>query len=158
MVRLISKTFVNWNNLVQAFKDCTGTALPLKFDANSAHRLIHFLHFFKEMSGTSLYSQNSLKHIHCSFMLRVNHFDALTIATQTDLQILIRHTREGAPILILTGDLVVWTDALAVCCSESASQELREQFRNVFAIFMEEGLTDLLSDYTWKTTQLTLLP
>lgn len=149
MIRMIAKSVVNWQYLVQSLKGFTGVDLSLDFAAANAHRLTHYITFLEKFTGRSF--DHNLKMISCAFVITTDTYDLLDLLVHTELNIVSRPTKGDGHICIVSGTLLQWRHAVVYACNEDAETECRKTFNRIFAIFEEEGVKSLWDNYVWKT-------
>lgn len=151
MIRLIAKSVVNWQNLVQSLKDFAGIDISLNFSAPTAHRMSHYLQLLSQLSSNDPFDDNNLKMVHCTFVVKIETYDLLDLLVNTQLKVVSRPIKGDSFLCLISGSLLAWKQAVIYACDESAEKEGRQTFNRIFAILEEEGVKEIWKSYWWKT-------
>lgn len=154
LVLPLGMTVVNWQEYLQVVKRAVGRAPCQGVDTSGANlsdlakytaSLAEFANA-EETDATGALARPGphLRHTFYSFLSVTSNAVALYVAEGTDLDVLSTPHEEGR-VLIMSGNLHVWKDAVLTCLDKSAPRRVREMFNIIRSCFTDLGL-----DYVWS--------
>ncbi len=137
----IAMTYTNWQTYDQICQDKAGFS-PLK---NIDKKLINpkDIYAFASSWDENLSVESAvLEHTIFSFTTVCSINTLLDFAIDTDLKILHKKTEE-AHLVILTGSVKDWYNAIKVCCSQSKTFSVRKTMNNCYEILAQSQFARL---------------
>lgn len=153
---------VNWTHFIKNVAELTGHSpthsidnSQLKF-GDCANFLIALGEFQsnKEEKPLDVLRNNDylLRHLHFGFLISGSTASAFRILELTDLDVLTAKGKNKGRVIIITGTLKQWKDAIVICLGQKLVKnfELRWIFNQCLDCFYQAGLRNIFDDYKRK--------
>ena len=151
----LSITQPNWEIFIKVSQDVLGYSPTRGLDADGLNpkspcafvASLDFNNKPKLNLRTSAYKNNLLAHMHVSFII-IAHEDIIEdFAMYTNLKIIIKRNHKKH-IIVLTGSMQDWYDAIIKCCAHIVHSEVRGSMNIIHQHLEKGGFHELWSRYT----------
>lgn len=160
LVLPIGLTVIDFQSYLKEVKRAVGRAPCVGIDTNGTNlkdlaKYTASLAEFQDSSNTNTSRTLSrpgahLKHTFFSFLIVSTNSVTRYITENTDLDI-ITSREDDVCVLVASGNLQVWKNAVVICLDKNTTKRVRETFTLIRSFFTQFGLDSIWSEYRRKT-------